>query len=388
MRTSDLEKKAKYKVPFGTVSITDEARQFIEEALTSNWVTRGKYVEAFEKKFAQTFGVRHALAVSSGTDADAIACAVLYDFGAHRGDEVIVPALTFVATANAVCQAGLKPVFVDIRKETLNMDPDKIEAAITEKTRAILLVHLMGKPADMDRIGTIARKHSLTVIEDAAEAHGAEYKGKLIGTFGEMAAFSLYAAHIITSVEGGMLLTNDDRMSSAMRSLRNHGIINKFEFHRIGFSAKMNELEAAIGLGNIKIFQRILNKRRENLLYLIKIFERFDPFFITIREESHEKIGPHAFSIILKEGLSFSKDEFVRYLDEAGIDSRNLFYAIPTQCPAYSFLGYHKGDFPEAEYSSDHGIHIGIHQDLNREHLDYVVEVVEQFLKSKGLKLL
>jgi dTDP-4-amino-4,6-dideoxygalactose transaminase len=264
------------------------------------------------------FGVKEAVAVSSGTDADALACAALYDYGARRGDEVIVPALSFIATGNAVFQAGLKPVFVDVRRETLNIDVGKIEEVITERTRAIMPVHLMGKPADMDEIMAIAKKNKLMVIEDTAEAHGAEYKGRLCGTIGHMAAFSLYAAHIITSIEGGMIITDDPGKASVLRSLRNHGMENKFDFNRIGFSAKMNEIEAAVGLGNIRIFEQILGKRRRNLLYLIDKFKKFDDYFIYLKEDPGEKIGPHAFSIILKENCPFAKNEFVSFLDEQG----------------------------------------------------------------------
>jgi len=381
-KTAGLSAKAKFKVPFGTVSITEEARRLIDQALESKWVTRGKYVQEFEEKFAAIFGVKYAIAVSSGTDADAIACAVLYDFGAQRGDEIIIPALTFVATGNAVLQAGFKPVFVDVRRETLNIDPDKIEAAITSKTRAIMPVHLMGKPAEMDKIKAIAKKHNLHIIEDAAEAHGAEYKGQKIGSMGDMAAFSLYAAHIVTTIEGGIIITDNEKIAEAARSLRNHGIVNKFEFQRIGFSAKMNELEAAVGLGNIAIYEDILGRRRRNLLYLIERFKQFENYFITIQEASHEKIGPHAFSIIVRENAPFRKDEFVSYIEEQGVDSRNLFYSLPTQCPSYAFLEKKLGDFPEAEYCSNNGTHIGIHQDIELEDLDYVVQVVGDFIKE------
>ncbi len=386
-KNHSVEVKAQYRVPFGTVSITDEARKLIDAALDSKFVTRGKYVAEFEKQFAKTFGTKDAVAVSSGTDADALALAVLYDYGAKRGDEVIIPALTFVATANAVFQAGFKPVFVDVKCETLNIDADKIEKAITPKTRAIMPVHLMGKPADMKKIMEIAYKHKLYVIEDAAEAHGAEIDGKLVGTFGQMAAYSLYAAHIITTIEGGIVTTDDPAMAEALRSLRNHGMVNKFDFKRIGFSAKMNELEAAVGLGNIKIYQDILDRRRRNLLYLIEHFKKFDPFFITIKEEKGEKIGPHAYSVILRENLNFTKDEFVDYLDHEGVDSRNLFNSIPTQCESYAFLGYKLGDFPQAEYCSIHGFHFGIHQDIGLSQLDHVVETTEKFLRLKGHKV-
>lgn len=376
-------RKAGYKVPFGTVSITGKARKLIDEALETKWVTKGKYVKEFEEKFAALFGVKYAVAVSSGTDADALACAALYDFGAKRGDEVIIPALSFVATGNSVFQAGFTPVFVDVKRETLNIDPDKIEAKITSRTRAIMPVHLMGKPAEMDKILAIAKKHNLKVIEDAAEAHGAEYRGQKIGAIGDMACFSLYAAHIVTTIEGGIVITNCAKTVEALQSLRNHGMTGKFTFQRIGFSAKMNEIEAAVGLGNIDIFQDILDTRRRNMLYLIDKFRRFDEWFITLKEEPHEKLGPHAFSIILREGVNFTKDEFVAYIESRGVDSRNLFYSMPTQCPSYAFLGHKLGDFPESEYCSDHGTHIGIHQDIGLDQLDFVVNVVEDFLKNK-----
>jgi dTDP-4-amino-4,6-dideoxygalactose transaminase len=241
----------------------------------------------------------------------------------------------------------------------------------------------MGKPAAMDAITAIAKKHGLYVIEDAAEAHGAEYKGRKVGSIGDMAAFSLYAAHIITTIEGGIVITDNSQMADVLRSLRNHGIVGKFEFKRIGFSAKMNEIEAAVGIGNIKIFDRILEKRRRNLLTLIEKFKQFENYFITIKEESGEKIGPHAFSIIVRADAGFTKEEFVGYIESRGIDSRNLFYSIPTQCPSYAFLGKKLGDFPEAEFCSDHGTHIGIHQDIELKDLDYVESVVSDFLKSK-----
>ncbi len=383
-REITVEQKMKFRVPFGTVSITEEARRLINEALDKKLVTNGKYVKEFEAKFSALFGMKYAVAVSSGTDADCLACAALYDFGAQRGDEVIIPALTFVATANSVLQAGFKPVFVDVKRTTLNIDPERIERVITKRTRAVMPVHLMGKPADMDPIRAIAKKHKLFVIEDAAEAHGAEYKGEKIGTMGDMAAFSLYAAHIITTIEGGIILTNNPQMSEALKSLRNHGMVDKFFFRRVGFSAKMNELEAAVGLGNIKIFREILNRRRRNMKFLINAFKRFRSYFLTIEEEPHEKLGPHAFPITVKENAKFSKEDFVEYIEEAGIDSRNLFYSIPTQCPSYKFLGYKLGDFPHAEYFGDHGCHIGVHQDLELSDLEYAVDVVDKFIRLKG----
>lgn len=396
------------KIPFGTISITKNAKKLVNEALDSGRVSQGKMVREFERQFADLTGAKKAVAVSSGTDANIIALAVFYDFGAKRGDEIIVPALSFVATGNAVIHAGFKPVFVDIDRNTLNIDPQKIERVITKKTRAIMPVHLMGKPADMDAINAIAKKYKLYVVEDAAEAHGAEYKGKKVGTLGDMAAYSLYLAHIISTIEGGIVVTNNLEFADIMRSLRCHGrgcncelcILNttsgycdkrfqygknvdiRFVFERIGYSSKMNELEAAIGLGNLSIYKQILTKRRKNLLTMIKRFERFNDYFYTIKEEKNEKIGPHAFPIILKENTPFSRDQFVHYLEENGIETRNLFWAMPTQCSGFKYLGYKLGQFPNAEYIGYNGLHIGVHQEITEEHINYFVNVTEQFIKK------
>jgi len=397
----------KLRVPFGTFSITEESKRLIQECLKSNRVTSGKYVRKLEEEFIKLIGAREAVAVSSGTDADSLALAVLYDFGAQRGDEIIIPALSFAATGNAVLQVGFKPVFVDVKKDTLNIDEEKIEKVITDRTRAIMPVHLMGKPAKIDKINEIAKKHNLYVIEDAAEAHGAVYKGKNIGTWGDMAAYSLYVAHIITTIEGGAVVTNREDFAEVLRSLRCHGrackckvcILNtnseycqnrfrhgkdiRFIFERIGYSAKMNELEAAVGLGGLQKFNKNLEKRRKNLLSMIEKLKRFNSYLYTIEEEPDEKIGPHAFPIIVREKAPFARNQLVSYLDKNGIDTRDLFSSMPTQCAGFSFLGHKLGDFLNAEFIGNHGLHIGVHQDLNEEHIEYVMETIEEFLVTK-----
>lgn len=399
------------RMTFGTVSVTDASKKMIEQILKSNRLSSGKYVREFEKKFAGLVGAKEAVAVSSGTDADALALAVLYDFGAKRQDEIIVPALSFAATGNAVLQAGFTPVFVDINRKTLNIDPLKIEKAITKKTRAIMPVHLMGKPAEIDAISPIARKYNLYIIADAAEAHGAIYKNKNVGSLGDMVAYSLYIAHIITTVEGGIIATDNLEFAQILRSLRSHGrackcdscVLNiasaycpqrfeykngsdiRFMFERMGFSAKMNEMEAAVGLGNLEIYQDILNKRRENLYYLIEEFKKFSQYMVTITKEPYEETGPHAFPIVIQEEAKFTRNQFMAYLEQQGIETRTLFSSIPTQCPGFSFLGYKIGDFPNAEYIGDHGIHIGVHQDLGRQECDYFLKKVEEFL-SKNIR--
>ncbi len=382
----NLEDKINCKVPFGTIDITRSGFDKIVECLVTKRVTNGEKVNEFERQFAKVFRTKYAVAVSSGTDANTLALSALYDLGACRGDEVIIPALSFIATGNSVFNAGFKPVFVDIRRDTLTLDVSKLEAAITNKTRAIMPVHLMGKPCDMDPIMEIANRRGLFVIEDCAEAHGAEYNGKLVGTFGEMACFSLYAAHIITSIEGGMVITNSPAFESILKSLRNHGVImngSDWTFRRIGFSSKMNELEASIGLGSLEMFNKTFFRRKNNFRILSEGLKYLDHYFIFLKEEEHENIGPHAFSIIVKENAPFTKEDLVTWLTKAGVDNRNLFYSMPTQCKAYEFLGYKLGDFPEAEFCSNNGTHIGVHQGLVTKHLDYIAHTIYEFLEVK-----
>lgn len=399
---------SKIIVPFGTITITDTAKRLIAESLETKRISCGRLVREFEDRFAELLGVKEAVAVSSGTDADILALAVLHDFGAQRGDEVIVPALSFVATGNAVVHAGFTPVFVDIERETLNIDPNRIEAAITPKTRAIMPVHLMGKPAEMDTINAIAKKHGLLVVEDAAEAHGALYKGKPAGSLGDLAAFSTYVAHIITTGEGGIITTDNEQYGDILRSLRSHGrnctckhcILNsgadycakrfrgeggediRFTFDRIGYSCKMNELEAAIGIGAMEVYEDILKKRHDNLMHVLNRFARFAPWLSTIKEEVHEQIGPHAIPIIINEGAPFTRAELTLHLEKNGIETRTLFVSMPTQCPGFEYLGYKLGQFPNAEYLGHHGLHIGVHQDVGIEEMEYVLESIGSFLDS------
>jgi len=398
----------KMRIPFGTISIPQKSKKLINEILSSERVSSGKYVRQFEHAFADLIGVKESVAVSSGTDAVALALSVLYDFGAQRGDEIILPALSFAATGNAVLQAGFTPIFVDINLNTLTIDATQIEKNITPKTRAIMPVHLMGKPAEMDTIQALAHKHNLFVIEDAAEAHGSLYKGKKIGSIGDLTAFSLYVAHIISTGEGGVVTTNNETYARILRSLRSHGRactcqecklnINsqycderfntpngkdlRFYFERIGFSSKMNELEAAIGLGILDDYDTILEKRRRNFLYMLDAFKRFHPFLATIKEDPHEVIGPHAIPIIIQQNASFSRAHLTNYLETHGIETRTLFSSMPTQCPGFSYLGYTFGEFPNAEYIGTHGLHIGVHQNLNSAHMDYIIQTIETFLKK------
>jgi len=225
-----------------------------------------------------------------------------------------------------------------------------------------------------------------------------------VGTLGDMVAYSLYVAHIITTVEGGIVVTEREDFAETLRSLRAHGrackckecVINtgkgpcpkrfqygrdiRFVFERVGYSAKMNELEAAVGLGSLEIFDEILAKRRENLSAMMQRIQSFQPYLTTYMQSPWEQIAPHALPILVAEEAPFTRDQLVCHLEQAGIDSRNLFASMPTQCAGFEFLGYKPGEFPNAEYVGRCGLHVGVHQDIGPAEIDYLSEMLEKFL--------
>jgi len=371
------------RIAFGDLKIGDIARKYIQSALDRNWVSEGTNVKEFEQKFASKFGYKHAIATSSGTDANMISCASLYDFGANRGEEIIVPALSFVATANSILAAGFIPKFVDIKVETLNIDPSRIEEAVTGNTRAIMVVHTMGKPCEMDSIMEIAKAHNLRVIEDSCEAHGAGYKGRIAGSIGDMGTFSFYTAHVVVAGEGGMIVTNDDKIDKVARSVKTHGRpFNSiyFDFQRIGFNSRMNELTAAIGLEGMEYFDQTFDKRKNNLYKLLELTQDLSDYLYFLKEEKYENVSPHAFPLVLRDRkLDYSR--LYEYLESKGIQCKTLFASLPTQHKAFKFLGYEYGRFPEAEYVGENGLHFGIHQYLNDDDLLYIKDTLKTYFK-------
>jgi len=401
----------KLNITVGAVQPYGKAQELINDCFKRNRFTNGKLVKEFEDMFAEWHDVRYATSVSSGTDALQVALAALYESDAKRGDEIIVPALTFVSDANAVIHAGFQPVFVDVDSESLNIDIAQIESKITSKTRAIIPVHLFGRPAEMDEINELARKYNLHVIEDAAEAHGSFYKGKKVGTLGNCGVFSFYLAHIVTSVEGGMLITDDPDLDQLYRSLRAHGrgcscrvcILNtsstycqkrfsggidqRFHFERIGFSSKMNELEAAFGIDQLEHFDEIIEGRRKNLKYLNSNLFQFREFFTFLEEKSHETISPLAYPIVIKESAPFRYADLISFLEDKGIETRPMFRSIPTQQPAYKYLGHNLGDFPNAERIGNFGFYIGVHQLLSDNDLRHIVVTFSEFVERNRTKV-
>jgi dTDP-4-amino-4,6-dideoxygalactose transaminase len=371
------------RVAFGDLHIGETARKHVMAALDKNWVSEGDNVRKFELMFAEKFGYRHAIATSSGTDADICCCASLYDFGARRGDEIILPATTFVSSANSILAAGFMPRFVDVEVATLNIDPTRIEAVVNERTRAIMVVHLMGKPCDMDPILEIARNHDLLIIEDACEAHGARYKDRVVGSIGDMGAFSFYAAHVVVAGEGGMIVTNNDEIADVARSVKSHGRPTGsiyFDFQRIGFNSRMNELTAAVGIEGMERYDGSFRQRKNNLYRLLELTRGLSDYCYFIREEPYEVVSPHAFPLVLKDE-KYDSPKLYHYLESKGIQTKTLFGSLPTQHNAFRFLDYRPGDFSAAEYVGRNGMHFGIHQYLTDDDLLFISETLKDYFR-------
>jgi dTDP-4-amino-4,6-dideoxygalactose transaminase len=366
------------RVEFGDLKVDKRAGDNLKEVVKSSWVSGGPKVKKFEEGWGKLFNYKYNISMDNGTSADMASCMALYDFNATRGDEIICPALAFAAVGNSIVASGFVPVFVDINRETLNIDPDKIEEKITPKTRAIMVVHTMGKPCDMDKICLIAKKHNLRIIEDSCEAHGAKYKDKFIGHFGDMATFSYYAAHLICCGEGGMVSTDNEKIAQLLESVKSHGRKPGsiyFDHLRFGLNFKMNDLEASIGLPQIDDFWKTFNLRKANMYYLLNKLKDLKKFAFFNLEEDHEIVCPHAFSVILKDP-KYNLDKLYAFLENNSIKCKRNFGSMPTQHKAFEFLGHRLGEFPEAEYVGNNGLHFGIHQYLTKDDLDFVSDLL------------
>lgn len=298
--------------------------KYLMDAFFSTWISStGKYISQFEEHFSKYCGVNYGVATSNGTTAIHLALTAL---GIGSGDEVIVPDLTFAATINAVLYTGATPVIVDIEEDSWCIAPDKIEEAITDKTKAIIPVHIYGQPCDMERIGAIAEKYGLFIVEDCAEAHGAEWDGKKVGSFGQIGCFSFFGNKVITTGEGGMCVTNDPELNNKMRILRDHGMSKERRYYHevIGFNYRMTNMQAAIGCAQLERIDSILENRRK-LEQMYRIMLKDTKLSFQKCDLPHRKKITWLVSALI---TADQRDAFFDKMKENGIDSRSFFVPL------------------------------------------------------------
>ncbi|MGB9694332.1 MAG: DegT/DnrJ/EryC1/StrS family aminotransferase [Fervidobacterium sp.] len=365
----------KYRIFVAEPEIGKDEIEKVTEAVKSGWVSsKGPLIEEFEEKFAKYIGLKHGIATSNGTAALHLALAAL---NIKRGDEVIIPTLTFASVANAVIYTGARPVFADSHPDYWCINPNELEGKITEKTRVIIPVHLYGHPCDMESVMKTAKKHDIYVIEDCAEAHGAEYKGRKVGTFGDIACFSFYGNKIITTGEGGMCLTNNDELAQKIRILRDHGMnLEKRYWHEVvGFNYRMTNLQAALGVAQLEKINSFIERKR-------KIAELYNSLLKDVNgvvlhpEMKWAKNIYWLYSILINEKkFGASRDQLMTELAEKGIETRRFFYPIHTM-PPYKKYANHSA-FHVANELSSKGINLPSSTKLTEENIKEITQLIK-----------
>lgn len=369
-------------IPVAEPCLGEEELNNVIEAVKSGWISsKGRFIEDFEKEFARYCGAKHGVATANGTVALHLALKAL---GIGKGDEVIVPTLTFVATANAVTYCNAKPVFVDSHPEYWCIDPERIEKKVNKNTKAIVAVHLYGHPCDMDWIKDIAEENELYLIEDAAEAHGAEYKGRKVGSFGDISCFSFYGNKIITTGEGGMCLTNDEELAEKMRILRDHGMSKQRRYWHefLGFNYRMTNLQAAIGVAQLKKLDKFVEKKREIAKWYTEgLRELEDKDLIRLHPEmSWAKCVYWIYSVLVEDKARISRDELMRRLEESSIETRPFFV------PMHLLPIYNCGErLSIAEGLSGKGLNLPSSVKIDRETVMGIVDRIADILLGYGL---
>ena len=358
------------KIPVAEPDLGSEELENVTKAVKSGWISsKGKFIEEFEEGFVRYLKMNFGVSTSNGTTALHLALAAL---GIHINDEVIVPTLTFIAVANAVRYTGAVPVFADSNPDYWCLDPKKIEKKITRKTKAIIAVHLYGHPCDMDSILKLAERHDLLVVEDCAEAHGAEYKGKKVGSFGAINCFSFYGNKIITTGEGGMCVTNDERLAEQMRILRDHGMSPKEKYWHevIGFNYRMTNLQAAIGVAQLEKLDKFVEKKRKNAEIYNKLLKNTKGLELPPSMPWAKNVY-WMYSVLVKNTALTNRDYLIKKLADSNIESRPFFHSIHTMPPYKEKVSY-----PVAEALSKEGLNLPSSVRLTEDDLRQIVEVL------------
>lgn len=387
--------------------------QYMVDASLDGWLTTGRFNDAFEQRLREFLGVKHALTTNSGSSANLLAFAALTspklgDRAIRPGDEVISVAAGFPTTVNPILQYGALPVFVDVHLPTYNIDPDKIEAAITPKTKAIMLAHTLGNPYDLNVVAGLARKHGLWLVEDCCDALGSTYNGRLVGTFGDIGTLSFYPAHHITMGEGGAVFTNNDELRTIIESFRDWGrdcycapgrdntcgkrfcwklgnlpagYDHKYTYSHAGYNLKISDMQAACGLAQLERVDQFIAARKRNFARLKEGLRKCEEFLLLPEPTPGSDPSWFGFPITLKPNASVSRVDLLQYLDQQKIGTRLLFAGNLTRQPYMLGRTYRiSGDLTQTDVVMNDTFWIGVFPGLNDAMLDYVIEQIQLFV--------
>jgi CDP-6-deoxy-D-xylo-4-hexulose-3-dehydrase len=390
------------------ISLVDSALDF--------WLTAGRFAKQFEEKFAKYLGVKHCILTNSGSSANLLAISALTSPKLRErrlkpGDEVITTACAFPTTVNPIIQNNLIPVFIDVDIGTYNIQANKIEEAISKKTKAIFLAHTLGNPFDLDKIQDICEKYNLWLIEDNCDALGSKYNGKYTGTFGHIATFSFYPAHHITMGEGGVLVTNDNQLKKLIKSFRDwgrdcwcepgcdntcgkrfgwqlgtlpYGYDHKYIYSHIGYNLKITDMQAAVGVEQLKKLPSFIEARKENFKLLYEGLEKYVKYFILPKIETKAAPSWFGFLLTVRKGARFRRDEIVKYLEDNKIAIRMLFAGNIIRHPSFKNVNYRVcGNLKNTDFVMNNTFWIGVYPGFTKKIINYILEIINEFLINK-----
>ena len=397
--------------PAGKVIGGAELRNLVDASL-DGWLTTGRFNAAFEERFAKFIGVRHALTTNSGSSANLLAFSALTspnldDRALVAGDEVVTVAAGFPTTVNPIIQNGMVPVFVDVQIPTYNIDPDQIEAAISSRTRAIMLAHTLGNPFDLGRVMEIARKHNLWVIEDCCDALGSTYQGKSVGTFGDIGTCSFYPAHHITMGEGGAVFTSNNNLKRTIESFRDWGrdcycepgkdntcrkrfgwqlgqlpmgYDHKYTYSHVGYNLKITDMQAAVGLAQMDRLEEFIRVRKANFHYLRERLKGLEEFLVLPEATPDSEPAWFGFPITLRDSSGAVRVDLLKYLDQHKVGTRLLFAGNLTRQPYFQGRSYRiSGELRNTDIIMNNTFWVGIYPGLSQSMLDYGAEKMGMF---------
>jgi len=382
----------------------EEVVEAIDSMLTTQ-VTMGEKVKQFEAMFANYIGVNHAIMVNSGSSANLLALSVLVNPVLKNrikpGDEIITPAITWATTVWPIINCGAVPVLVDVDLETFNTNAEEIKRAVTDKTRAIMLVHLLGNPCDMDKIMEIAKEYNLYIIEDACEAHGAEFKGQKVGSFGDLATFSFFFSHHITTIEGGIVLTNNEELAELAKALRvfgwirdlkdkdkiakkYEGIDSRYLFLNIGYNFRPTEIQGAFGIHQLKKLDKFIEIRRQNANFWFENFREYENYLLLHSEREKTKHVWFGYPITVKPDAPFTRKDLVDFLEGKGVETRPIMAGNIDEQPAMRHFPYRKvGDLSNARFIMRNSFFFGNHQGIGKEEREAIVKYINEFMRGR-----